>query len=266
MTALAVTPPATGRPALPKPPAWLAGLAPLGFVLALWWGVAAVGWFPRDILVPPATVAATFVELLLSGELPGHLAASFHRLGIGVAAALIAGLAYGCAAALSRAIEDYTAPTFTVLRTVPSIAFIPILILVFGIGDTFKIIVVAKSTFFPVALATLEAVRGIPVRFTDVARAYRLPRAYHVRRVILPACLPSVVTGIRLGVGRSWSVLVAAELVASETGLGQMMELGRQMFRLDIVMVGVVITGLIGFGLDRALRALEARLSRWKAN
>ncbi len=264
MTALALGAPRAGRVAWPRLPGWLNGFVPVILVLALWSGVAATGWFSSDILVPPATVAKAFVELLQSGELAGHLAASFYRLGVGVAAALVVGLAYGTAAALSPTLEDYTGPTFTVLRTVPSIAFIPILILIFGIGETFKIVVVAKSTFFPVALATVEAVRGIPARYTDVARAYRLPRAYQLRRVILPACLPAIVTGIRLGVGRSWGVLVAAELVASEKGLGQMMELGRQMFRLDIVMVGVIIAGLIGFTLDKALRTLEARLSSWK--
>ena len=260
MTAIAA--PANPRPRI----AWgryLGFVSPVLFVL-LWWAVAAAEWFPPEILVSPGAVLAAFAELWQSGELPDHLAATFARLGGGFGAGVLAGLVYGCIAALSRTVLDYTAPTFTAIRTVPSIAFIPILILIFGIGETFKILVVAKACFFPVALATLEAVRGIPQRFTDVARAYRLPAFYRLRRVILPATLPSVITGVRLGLGRSWGVLVAAELVASQNGLGQMMEFGRQMFRLDVVMVGVIVTGLVGFGMDRALRGVEARLSRWK--
>lgn len=254
-----------GRFAWPKlPPRALGFVSPILFVL-VWWAVARAELFAPEILVSPGAVAAAFAELWQSGELTRHLTATFARLGAGFSCAVLAGLAYGCAAALSRTVEAYTAPMFTAIRTVPSIAFIPILILIFGIGETFKLLVVAKACFFPVALATLEAVRGIPTRYSDVDRVYQLPFAYRLRRVILPATLPSIVTGIRLGLGRSWGVLVAAELVAADSGLGQMMEFGRQMFRLDIVMVGVVVTGLVGFGLDRLLRGLEARLSRWKA-
>jgi sulfonate transport system permease protein len=241
------------------------GLVSPALFLALWWVTAAQGWFPPEILVPPAAVLSAFVEFWQTGELARHLSASFYRLWFGFGVGLIAALAFGCAVALSRTFEDYTRPLFDAVRTVPSIAFIPILILIFGIGETFKILVVVKATFFPVALATTEAVRGIAQRHFDVARAYRLPYAYRLRRVILPAALPSIVTGIRLGLGRSWGVLVAAELIASESGLGQMMEFGRQMFRLDVVMVGVVIAGVVGFSLDRIMRAIEARLSRWQA-
>jgi sulfonate transport system permease protein len=242
----------------------LAYASPILFLL-LWWSVAAAQLFPPEILVPPAAVAAAFGELAASGELTMQLSATLYRLLLGFSGGVLAALVFGAAAGLSRTFSDYVDPLFTAIRTVPSIAFIPILILIFGIGETFKIIVVAKAAFFPVALATSEAVRGIPQRYLDVARVYQLPLPFRVRRVILPAVLPSVVTGLRLGLGRSWGVLVAAELVASENGIGQMMEFGRQMFRLDIVMVGVFLAGLIGFGLDRALRAIEIRLSRWKA-
>lgn len=241
----------------------LAVVSPLLF-LALWWGTAEAGWFPPTILVSPANVAAAFVELWRSGELAMHMSATFWRLGLGFGSGLLLGLAFGCAVALSRSFDDYTSATFTAIRAVPSIAFIPILILIFGIGETFKVIVVAKATFFPVALATVEAVRGIPLRYREVARAYRLPPFYRLRRVVLPAALPPIVSGVRLGLGRSWGVLVAAELIAAENGLGQMMEFGRQMFRLDVVMVGVVIAGLIGFALDRAVRMVEAHLTRWQ--
>ncbi len=255
--------------ALPAPAAWrlpsgtLSLLSPV-IVLAGWWGLSATGWFPDQVLVPPLRVVSAFVELYNSGELWAALSVTFLRLGIGFGAGTILGLIYGMATALFRGVADYTLPLFTVIRTVPTIAFVPILILFFGIGETFKILVVAKATFFPIALAAIEGIRNIPARYTEVAAAYRLPLFYRLTRIEIPAALPAVVTGIRLGLGRSWGALVAAELIASEAGLGQMMELGRQMFRLDVVMVGVVITGLVGFALDRLVRAVEARLSRWR--
>jgi sulfonate transport system permease protein len=239
---------------------WLSPLA----VLLLWWGVTAAALFPREILVPPSAVLAAAGELWHNGDLTANLAATFHRLFTGFAAGAVAGIGFGIAAALVPAIEAYTAPLFNIVRMIPTIAFIPVLILIFGIDETFKILIVAKATFFPVALATIEGVRGIPKSYVDVARVYQLPPVYRLRRVILPAALPAIVTGVRLGLGRSWGVLVAAEIIASESGLGQMMEFGRQMFRLDVVMVGVVIAGIIGFTLDRSLRLLERRLQRWK--
>ncbi len=248
-----------------KPPAFALALISPALVLGLWWAVAATGVFPTQILVPPQRVFMAFIELWQSGELGQALGATFYRLSIGFAAGTVLGLVYGIAVALFRPLQDYTLPFFTVIRTVPTIAFVPILILIFGIGETFKILIVAKATFFPIALASIEGVRGIPGRYVDVARAYRLPLGFKLRKVVIPAALPDVVTGIRLGLGRSWGALVAAELIASEAGLGQMMEIGRQMLRLDVVFVGVVITGLVGFVLDQALRRVEAHLSRWKA-
>lgn len=266
MSAAIASPPAiAGTPSRILGAGRLLGFLSPALLLTLWWATCALGWFPAQILVPPAGVVAAFIELWQSGELARHLAATFSRLGFGFGFGMIAALAFGCATAMSPIFDDYTKPLFNAVRTVPSIAFIPILILMFGIGETFKVLVVAKATFFPVALATMEAVRGISERHLDVARVYRLPYPYRLRRVILPAALPSIVTGIRLGLGRSWGVLVAAELIASENGLGQMMEFGRQMFRLDVVLVGVLIAGFVGFALDRGVRALEARLSRWQA-
>jgi sulfonate transport system permease protein len=104
----------------------------------------------------------------------------------------------------------------------------------------------------------------LPKSYFDVARIYRLPPLALFRKIILPATIPPVVTGIRIALGRSWGTLVAAELLAAESGIGQMMELGRQMFRIDVVMVGVVIAGAIGFALDRSLKLVEARLVRWR--
>lgn len=262
MTAIALAAPV--RATFRLPVRRLLGLAsPLLFLL-IWWAVARAELFPPEILVPPIAVVRAFAELWRSGELAAHLSASLFRLGIGFAAGASAGLAYGCLAALSPGFRAYTATLFVALRTVPSVAFIPIFILIFGIGETFKLLVVAKASFFPVALATSEAVRNVPVRYTEVAAVFRLPLRLRLARVILPATLPAIVTGIRLGLGRSWGVLVAAELVASENGLGQMMEFGRQMFRLDLVMVGVVLAGGIGFAIDRLLRRIEARLQHWR--
>lgn len=239
-------------------------LLPLLLFGAAWTLASRSGWYPEELLVPPGQIYAALRELLDSGELQEHLSVSLRRLGFGVLVGSTLGLLFGVVMALSKTVESYTAPLFNVVRQVPSIALIPIFILIFGIGETFKILIVTKAAFFPVALATYTGVQGIPKNFFEVGQVYRLPALTVFRRIVLPATIPPIVTGVRLALGRSWGTLVAAELLAAESGIGQMMEFGRQMFRIDIVMVGVVITGLIGFSVDRGVKLLENRLVRWK--
>lgn len=247
--------------ALLVPLSWL--ISPLA-LLALWASVAAAGVFPANLLVSPLEVWRSFQELLGTGELQEHLAGSLSRLGLGFAFGALSGLALGTVMALSKTVEAYCAPLFHTLRQVPSIALIPMFVLLFGIDETFKIVIVAKTAFFPVALATGDGIRAIPRSHFEVAAVYRLGWPTLVARIALPAAVPAIVTGVRVALTRAWVVLVACELLAADSGLGQMIEMGRQMLRIDVVMVGVVITGVIGFTLDCSLRRVERRLSAWQ--
>lgn len=242
---------------------WSAWTSPL-LVLAVWVLVTELALAPEQILVPPLQVLATGWELFDSGELGEHLGISLARLLSGFAFGGVAGIVFGLVVGLSPQINAYTAPSFQVLRQIPSVALIPLFILVFGIGETFKVVIVAKASFFIVALAVHDAITGLPARYVEVASVFRFTRLQVIRKVILPAIVPATLTGVRIALGRSWMVLVGAELLAAENGLGQMMEMGRQMFRLDVVMVGVVLTGLVGLTLDRGFRLLEAYLMRWQ--
>ncbi|MBD9417067.1 ABC transporter permease [Pseudomonas sp. PDM16] len=233
-------------------------------LLVVWALVAQAGWYPTQLLVPPLHVYEAFVELLGSGELREHLQNSLSRLAIGFSLGALGGLLFGTAMALSKRVEAYCAPLFHTLRQIPSIALIPMFILFFGVEETFKILIVVKAAFFPVALATSEGVKGIPRSYFDVAAVYRLPLWSLLKDVAFPAAAPPIVTGLRISLSRSWMVLVAAELLAADSGLGQLIELSRQMMRIDIVMVGVVVTGLVGFTLDYGFRLLEKHLFRWK--
>jgi sulfonate transport system permease protein len=238
-------------------------ISPL-LLLAAWTLVTRAQWFSDQILVPPHTVLEACREVWASGELPDDLKISLYRLAMGFVLGSAAGLTLGVALATSAQARIYLGPTFNTLRQVPTLALTPMFILLFGIGETLKIVIILKSTLFPVAMATLEGIRNIPHPYLEVGRAYRLGPWTQFRRIIFPATVPPVLTGIRIALGRSWMVLVAIELLAADTGIGQMMETGRQMLRLDIVMVGVLVTGLIGFALDRGLRLLERALLPWK--
>jgi sulfonate transport system permease protein len=242
----------------------LAPLPPVLILLALWQILCATGLFPDQVLVPPSGVAGTLLDMARSGELSRHVGESLSRLLLGYALGALAGLAFGALAALSRWAEAALWPTFLALWQVPVIAFVPVLVLFLGIDETFKVTVVAVAAFFPVALAAFDGIRSVPEAWFEVARIYRTRLPDLIRRILIPATIPAVLTGLRVAITRAWVVLVAAELLAADSGIGQMMETGRQMFRIDVVLAGVVTSGVIGFLLDRAARTLETRATRWR--
>jgi sulfonate transport system permease protein len=234
----------------------LSWISPIALMIA-WYAVSKAGWFPDQILVPPDVVWDAFNEIKDSGELQANLQISLFRLFTGFGLGVVSGLFFGVGLARSRTIQIYFGLLFDVLRQFPTLVLIPMFVLFFGIDEKLKIIIIVKSTFFPVAMATKEAVRNIPPQYLELGKVYKLRPVTWFTKLILPATLPSVLTGIRVALNRSWLILVAVELMAADIGIGQMMAMARQMLRLDIVMVGVILTGLIGFSLDKGIRLLE---------
>lgn len=240
-------------------------LLPVLLLLLLWQAACLTGMFPEQVLVPPTTVGRTLARMAASGELGRDVGVSLKRLLVGFSAGALCGLAFGTAVALSRWAEAGFWPLFLALWQVPVIAFMPVLVLFLGIDEGFKVTIVAVAAFFPVAFATFDAVRGVPRAWFEVARVYRTRLPDLIRRILVPATVPAVLTGLRIAITRAWVVLVAAELLAADSGIGQMMEMGRQLFQIDVVLAGVVVSGVIGFLLDRCARVLEARATRWRS-
>lgn len=238
--------------------------APLA-LLVLWQLACASGLAPEQVLVPPSEVARSLWLMAGSGELSRHVGDSLYRLGLGFTIGALAGLVFGTAIALSRFAEAVLSPLFLTLWQVPVIAFIPTMVIFLGINEPFKITIVAVAAFFPIALATFDAVRGVPKAWFEVAKVYRTRLPDLVVRILIPATIPGVLTGLRIALTRAWIVLVAAEILAADSGIGQMMEMGRQLFQLDVVLSGVVVSGVIGFALDRGAREIERRATQWKS-
>jgi len=233
-------------------------------LLAAWTAATRAHWFSDQVLVPPQAVVDAFREVWESGEFPADLKISLCRLLVGFSLGSVGGVALGVLLATSERARVYLGPTFNLIRQVPTLALTPLFILLFGIGETFKIVIILKSTIYPVAIATMEGVRTIPRQYLEVGRAYKLGAWARFHRIIFPSSVAPMLTGVRIALGRSWMVLVAVELLAADTGIGQLMAVGRQMLRLDIVMVGVITTGLIGFSFDRILVGIERALLPWK--
>jgi sulfonate transport system permease protein len=241
-----------------------AAALPALVLVALWQIACWSGIFPAQVLVPPSAVLRSLIGLASTGELQRHVGESMTRLAIGFAIGAAAALVFGTILALSRWADAALSPIFLALWQVPVIAFVPMLVLLLGIDERFKIAIVAVAAFFPVALATFDGIRAVPKSWFEVARVYRTPLPALILRILIPATVPPVLTGLRVALTRAWMVLVAAELLAADSGVGQMMEMGRQLFRIDVVLAGVVVSGLIGFGLDAVARAAERRATRWK--
>jgi sulfonate transport system permease protein len=147
---------------------------------------------------------------------------------------------------------------------VPALGWIPLLMLLVGIDETLKVLVIAKAALVPVTLNTQAGIGAVPPAYVEVARAFRFNRRQLLRKVVLPAAVPPIFAGIRYGLTQSWLALVAVELLASSEGLGYLLVWGRQMFWLDTVIVAMVVIGIVGFVMDRTLRAVETRLQRWR--
>lgn len=237
---------------------------PIVLLLAAWELLAQSAWIPPQMLPTPQAVFLSGRELWDSGELQAHLQLSLGRLAAGFGAGAIAGVACGIALALSRNVRDFCAPLFELLRHLPTVALVPVFILMFGVGETLKILIVAKGVFFTVAVAVRDGVRDIPGAWYEVGALYKLRPLRLLLRLVLPAATPSMLTGLRTGLARSWMLLVLTEQLAAEQGIGQLMEFGRQMFRMDHVMLCIVLTAVIGFALDRLLQLVEHRLLKWR--
>lgn len=241
----------------------LSTVLPVMILLGIWALLSASGLFPRDILVPPLVVLNTLIAEAASGELAQQVGSSLGRLFAGYGLGVLVGLALGAAMGLSPTVKAYFYPLFQFARQVPTLALIPVFILFFGIGQLVEVILVAKVVTLTVALATLEGVAGIRSTWRDVAALYEVRGFRLLRNVIFPASVPSIMTGLRIALARAWMVLVAVELMISDKGIGQMLEWGRQVFRVDIVLGGVVLVGVIGFVLDRLIRLLEQTILRY---
>ncbi|MBD9665452.1 ABC transporter permease [Variovorax sp. VRV01] len=243
-----------GESALP----WLLPVA----LLVLWFAGAAQGWISPQVLPPPQFVWETLRDLATSGDLWLHVSTSFTRVGVGFAAGTLLGLVLGSAMGLSRSFEAYVLPTFNALVQIPVLAWLPFVLLLVGIGEPLKYILIAKAALVPVALNTLQGFRQTPSALREVGEVYGYTRRQQVLEIVLPHAVPTLFTGVRLGFTKAWLSLVVVELVASSEGLGYLIVYGRQLFQLDLVMAAVIVVGAIGYAIDRLLDRLEAAVHR----
>lgn len=248
------------KTAVPWLVAWPFPLA----VLLLWHVAALQGWVAPQVLPAPGVVALTFWDLLQSGELWGHMSISLVRVFGGFAIGLAVGLLFGVAMGLSPRFKDYVYPLFKAFSQVPVIGWLPLLMLLVGIDEALKILLIAKAAMVPIAINTYQGIQGVPNIFVEVAKVHGFNRRQLLTKVVLPAATAPIWNGVRYGFTHAWLALVVVELLASSEGIGFLIVYGRQLFQLDVVLAAVLAVGIVGFLLDKLLARTEAWLLRWR--
>ena len=242
----------------------LAGfLLPL-VVVVVWEIAARAGAVNTLLLPPPSRVFLTLWEAAIEGSLWVDLGYSIRRWIIGFAFGGGFGLLLGALNGLSLRSENLTDTTVQMLRTVPFMGLTPLLVMWFGLGETPKVILIAVASFFPVYINTLAGVRNVNKGFVEVGQSFELSRIELLYRVILPAALPEILTGIRYSLGIAWLALVIAELMAAESGIGYWLLQGREAVRVDIVLASLVVFSVAGKVMDATLRLIEGRVLHWR--
>jgi sulfonate transport system permease protein len=248
--------------------AWAAGHA-LGLalpllVLAVWTYVTQRGLVKPYFLPAPRRTLQAAWQMATEEDLLGDFLVSLRIVVKGFLVGSALGLLLGVVAGTSRTVERVLGTTLDGLRQIPPLAWLPLVVLWVGIGDLAKVVVIGKVVFFPVFLNTLHGIRGVPKDYVEVARVYHLSRWRAATKVILPAAMPSILTGVRYGAGLSWSLVVVAEMISGHTGLGYLIFRAQELLFADQMIVVMLVIGLVGFAIDRILRGLESRLLRWK--
>lgn len=225
--------------------------------------IVRIGWLPSYQMPAPSEIALTLGDLA-DGPLWKHISASLLRVLIGFAIGTSLALIFAAWVGLSREAEAYLEPTFAGLRSIPSLAWVPLLLLWLGIDETSKIVLIAIGAFFPVYLNGVAAIRNIDRKLVEVGQMYGFSRGRLTRRILLPAALPGLFTGLRSGMSLAWMFLVAAELIAATKGLGYLLSDGRETSRPDIVLAAIIVLAVLGKISDGILAGLEKRFLAWR--
>jgi ABC-type nitrate/sulfonate/bicarbonate transport system permease component len=256
-------------PALPARRAFTLRLAAIVGFLAVWSLVSGlvVGLelFNPIFLPGPWVVIGKVVELAVRGQLWAHLGATLERVAIGFSTGAVLALALGIVAGHVRVVRNVVEPIVEMLRPIPPLAVLPLFIVWIGIGETSKVGFITYATFFPMFLTTVHAVHRIDPLLLRAAQSLGAGRLQLFHRVILPAALPEILVGIRLGVALSFFVIVISEFIGAEHGLGYLINDGRNFFLVPQMLGAAIVLGLLGYAGNALVRRLERRVLRWQS-
>ncbi|NMH97449.1 ABC transporter permease [Pseudonocardia sp. K10HN5] len=241
----------------------IAVLTPI-VLLALWEVLARTGLIDARFFPAPSSVFDRMVALMASGELWIHVGASLQRLFLGFWLGLVPAIVLGVVMGLNRSVRAAISPLVSGTYPIPKSALLPLILLIFGLGEMSKIVMVAIGVFYPVVINTMAGVVQVSSMHYDVARNFGAGRWQVFRTVAVPGAMPSIMTGIELGAGLGLILIAIAEMVGAQTGLGFMIWNAWQLYSVETMYVGLLVVALIGFGLSALLGALGRLLMPWQ--
>jgi ABC-type nitrate/sulfonate/bicarbonate transport system permease component len=241
---------------------WFVALRSFAVFIGIWY--AAFLWNGNPIQLPsPFRVANAIWQLAISGELFEHAGISTTRLLIALLIATLIAVPLGFLMGRSRSAERFIDPVVELLRPISGIAWIPLGLFIFGVGDVLPVFIMVYVAFFPLLLNTIAGVRSVDQRLVNAANTMGIHKAALMRQVIIPAALPTIMVGFRLAFAGAWAAVIAAELIGAPSGLGFAIEWYRQLLMSPKVFAFIVVIGVVGYLCDLALRALQRRLTPW---
>jgi ABC-type nitrate/sulfonate/bicarbonate transport system permease component len=242
----------------------LAGVATLVILVALWQAGASAGLISTMFLPAPIAIARALWALAVSGQLWLHLGASLSRLAIGWSIGTVAGIALGLAIGLFTLARSPGMAVVSALFPIPKIALVPLFIIWFGIGEGSKIVTLAFGVFFPTVINTAAGVDGVPRNLIRMAQSFGLSRWSILRKIVLPGALPAILSGFRITTSTAIVLLVAAEMIGAERGIGAFVLQAGNLYDTDNLLAGIVVLSLLGLAIAWVIGRLERLLLRWR--
>ena len=239
--------------------------SPLGLVLA-WEAAARLGLIDTRFFPTPSSIAVALVAMARSGELADHALMSLQRLFIGFFLGGVPALVLGIVMGISRPIRAFIDPLIAATYPIPKSSILPLILLIFGLGEGSKIIMVAIGVFYPVAINATAGVLQINRIYLDVGKSFNAGRWDTFRTIALPGALPFIMTGVKLGAGLGLVLIAIAEMVGAKSGIGYMIWSAWETFAVERMYVGLFVIAIIGFALTTALNEIERRIIPWKAD
>jgi ABC-type nitrate/sulfonate/bicarbonate transport system permease component len=239
-------------------------ISPIGLLL-VWELLIRLGFGDRRFIPPPSDIAVRFWQLTLNGELAMHTSATLWRVLAGFVIGAVPAVAIGLLMAMFRPVRIFFDPLVAALMPIPKVALMPLLLLAFGFGDASKIALVATAVFFPVVVNTYAGAANIERIYWDVAKNYGASTYVMFTRVVFFGALPLIFAGLRIALAVSFVVLVAAEFVASKTGIGYLIWNSWELLEVDYMFVGIIVIGILGLITAVLFQEIERKLIPWKA-
>lgn len=243
---------------------WIKYFALIIVVLVFWEYITITGKIPSYALPSIQKVLGTAWKLLADGILVKHILASFARVLTGFFIGFLLAMLIGFPIALSKNFEEITELIIQILKPIPPIAWIPLAILWFGIGEVSKIYIIFMGSFFPILINVVAGIKEIDGRLYELGTVYEIPKTKLIRKIVFPGALHSILTGVRVGLGNAWICVVASEMIAANSGVGYMLNNGRSLGQPDQVVLGMIIIGVVGKLMDDVLKKISVLAIKWE--